>query len=75
MLGLIQKVFKFVSAAGMAQSVKGLFLDLPDTFTGDIKTFTNLFQRIFSLLTNTETKTNNFFLPLTQGAENFLYPA
>ena len=71
---LIKKVFQFISPARMTKSIERFLLNLPDSFTGNIETLADFFQGIFRLLANTETETDNLFLPFAQGAENFFYP-
>ena len=50
----------------MTQAVEGLFFDLADPLTGDIKTLADLFEGLFGLLANAEAQPDNLFFPFTE---------
>ncbi len=51
---LVEEVFQFFPAAGMAETVKGLLFDLANPFAGNIESFAYLFQGVFGVFADPE---------------------
>ena len=58
----------------MSQPIQGFFLDLTNSFTGDVKSFADLFQGVFRFFANTEPQPDNFLFPIGQGGQHLSNP-
>ena len=67
---LVQKIAKFLAAAGVAQLAQGLGLNLADAFTRDVEFLSDFLKGAGPPVYDAESKLQHFFLTRSEGVEH-----